>query len=221
MEEIKLNIFFNNPICHSSAMMKREDVLELGGYDERYLCSQDFDLWSRLIREGYKISNIEEYLAKIRKHENSALVGFKNREMIKEISTIIFENINHFTEVNVSLEDCHKISRIVYCLGDLSEKDERHALEMLNMIYNNINNKGYYSTRKRYLRKVFSDIYYRFAVHLVNDLRPREARRNFFHAIQIKPTNIKPYMYFFLSFIKLSQLQRMRIIKSGIKNLVS
>lgn len=219
IEDIMVNIFFNNPICHSSAMMKREEVLALGGYDERYLCSQDFELWSRFIRKGYKISNIEEYLVKIRKHENSALVGFKNREMIKEISTIIFENINHFTEVNLSLEDCHKISRIVYCLDDLSERDEKDALEILNTIYNNVNNKGYCSTKKSYLRKVFSDIYYKFAVHLVNNLRPRDARRNFFRAVRVKPNNIKSCLYFLLTFIKLSQLKRIRMIKSSIKTL--
>lgn len=217
IEKIEVNLLFNNPVCHSSSMMKRNEVLALGGYDERYLCSQDFELWSRFIRKGYKISNIEEYLVKIRKHENSALVGFKNREMIKEISTIIFENINHFTEVNVSLEDCHKISRIVYCLDDLPEKDEKDALEMLNIIYNNIKNKGYCSMRKSYLRKVFSDIYYKYAVHLVNNLRPKDARRFFFRAVRIKPDNIKSYLYFLLTFIKLSQLKRIRMIKSSIK----
>jgi glycosyltransferase involved in cell wall biosynthesis len=36
-----------NPICHGSVMMRREIVLALGGYDDRFLHAEDYDLWLR------------------------------------------------------------------------------------------------------------------------------------------------------------------------------
>jgi len=41
-----------NPFAHSTAMFKRDVVLKIGGYDESYICSQDYKLWVDLIPYG-------------------------------------------------------------------------------------------------------------------------------------------------------------------------
>ena len=46
---------------HGSMMIRRECLVEVGGYREAFVMSQDFDLWLRLL-ERYDIDNIEECL---------------------------------------------------------------------------------------------------------------------------------------------------------------
>jgi len=59
--EIKEGLRKQNWFGHGSTMMKRDVLLEVKGYDEKYKFSQDYDLWLR-ITEDYKVANIEEPL---------------------------------------------------------------------------------------------------------------------------------------------------------------
>jgi glycosyltransferase involved in cell wall biosynthesis len=51
-----------NPIPNSSAAMRRELVLEIGGYDPRYRYAMEHDLWLRLA-ERHRIVALDEILA--------------------------------------------------------------------------------------------------------------------------------------------------------------
>ena len=61
----KVNAFFP----HSSALINKSIFLELGGYDEFFKFSQDYDLWLR-ISEKYKIAASRDFLVDIRIHNN-------------------------------------------------------------------------------------------------------------------------------------------------------
>ena len=54
-----------NPFFHSSVMMRRQFLVETGGYDKSFRRSQDYDLWSRGLGVG-KYHNLQEYLLKYR-----------------------------------------------------------------------------------------------------------------------------------------------------------
>jgi glycosyltransferase involved in cell wall biosynthesis len=58
------------PICHPLALMRREAVLKVGGYDESFLVAQDLDLWLRLGEVG-KLANLPDVLLQYRQHEDS------------------------------------------------------------------------------------------------------------------------------------------------------
>ena len=60
--------------------MRREVALEIGGYDERYKNSMDYDMWLRLARRGDPIV-LDRYLASFRFLESSVsvTVGFENQ----------------------------------------------------------------------------------------------------------------------------------------------
>ncbi len=60
-------ITHGRPFPHSSAMFRRERVLGIGGYNRRFIRSQDYDLWLRLSEAG-TIACLPEALVKIRKH---------------------------------------------------------------------------------------------------------------------------------------------------------
>jgi amylovoran biosynthesis glycosyltransferase AmsE len=54
-EVVDLNaIFWNNILSHSSAMLKRKTIIEIGGYRNVYF-SEDYDLWLRLIIAGKRV----------------------------------------------------------------------------------------------------------------------------------------------------------------------
>ena len=55
---------------HSSAMFDRRVALDAGGYNPRFLMSQDRDLWARLAEAG-RIACLEEPLVRVRKHATS------------------------------------------------------------------------------------------------------------------------------------------------------
>lgn len=46
--DLRWRLLLGNPMCHGAMMLRRERVLEAGGYDERRLRAQDYDLWLRL-----------------------------------------------------------------------------------------------------------------------------------------------------------------------------
>lgn len=56
---------FFNPICHPSTMMKKEVLIEAGGYSVGTDGAEDFDLWCKLSRK-HRLGNIPEYLLRYR-----------------------------------------------------------------------------------------------------------------------------------------------------------
>jgi glycosyltransferase involved in cell wall biosynthesis len=61
--QLEFDLLFNNPFVHSSVMMRRDAVLEVGGYttDKNRQPPEDYELWSRLARKG-KVANLAERL---------------------------------------------------------------------------------------------------------------------------------------------------------------
>jgi|GEM_PF-653478 len=60
-EDIKKSLLIRNSIFHGSAMARRIALVKIGGYNENYQYSQDYDLWLRLSETG-EIRNLPEYL---------------------------------------------------------------------------------------------------------------------------------------------------------------
>jgi hypothetical protein len=66
---IRWHLLFDNPLVHTSVMFRREPVWDrLGGYDEAFTTSQDFELWSRLAAAGLRMRNLPATLVDFRIH---------------------------------------------------------------------------------------------------------------------------------------------------------
>ena len=59
---------FRNPMAHSSILLRRRDILQLGAYSTTYFGTQDYDLWCRAAREGLRIENVDRVLIQYRLH---------------------------------------------------------------------------------------------------------------------------------------------------------
>ena len=65
-------MLFDCAIIHPTVMMKRDVVMETGGYDPRFIHTEDTELWSRLIFST-RFANLQEILHSRRLHGKSIM----------------------------------------------------------------------------------------------------------------------------------------------------
>ena len=105
-------IFFTTPVVHVSVLMRREVILSLGGYDENYHILADYELWSRLLKRRYCLTNLMEILVGYMLSPNS--FGEKNAhgKSFGEACKIIQANINKFSNMPISYEQASNIHKM-------------------------------------------------------------------------------------------------------------
>ena len=97
---IRWRLLFKNTFIHSSIMYKKILAQRIGGYDESFSSSQDYDLWSRL-NLNWETVNIPERLIKLRIHENS--ISSKNKsEQLDNLKKISKRNIEKILDKKIS-----------------------------------------------------------------------------------------------------------------------
>jgi len=77
---------FENPFIHSSVMMRTDSLREIGGYDEKFNVTQDYELWMRLLKKG-RVKNISDPLVLLRLHEES--ITAKSRTTQIELARLV------------------------------------------------------------------------------------------------------------------------------------
>ena len=67
------DFIFANQVCHAGCMMRKDVLQQLGGYDTSLdvVRIEDYDLWVRLYKAGYKAYNIQEALYSMRDDRNA------------------------------------------------------------------------------------------------------------------------------------------------------
>lgn len=108
------------PFRHPSLLYKKSEILKAGNYREFYLC-EDYDLYVRLLRNGCKCYNIQEYLVYMRIGKDF----YKRRGGWKYMKTILkFKNeqlkTGYFSFVDY-LEST--IPHVIVCLMPNSLRD--------------------------------------------------------------------------------------------------
>jgi hypothetical protein len=59
---VKQFMLFRNPLAHPTVMFRRSVFEDGNRYDTQFTLNQDYELWSRLVIAGYRISNVPEFL---------------------------------------------------------------------------------------------------------------------------------------------------------------
>lgn len=90
---LKLDLLFNNPFVHSSVMMRRDMVLEIGGYttEPARQPPEDYELWSRLSRR-WAVANLGQRLLHYREVSGSMSRNGEN-PFLDKLLLISAENI--------------------------------------------------------------------------------------------------------------------------------
>lgn len=83
------------PIPHPSVMFKKDVILKLNGYNETYLCAEDYDLWLRALSKGYRIEKLSEKLIKYRIHKKSkSSFEYGENKMMKYVISARIDYLN-------------------------------------------------------------------------------------------------------------------------------
>jgi len=74
---IRWQLLFDGPFIHSSVMFRRAVVWNaFEGYDESFVASQDFELWTRLNAAGCQMRNLSATLVDFRVHRGSVTTRY-------------------------------------------------------------------------------------------------------------------------------------------------
>lgn len=80
--------------AHSVTMYRRRAAATVGGYDVRYALAQDYDLWTRLAREG-RVVVLREAGARYRLHPDSVTTS-KAERLEREVSEIAARTLRQY-----------------------------------------------------------------------------------------------------------------------------
>ena len=117
---------------HSSACFKRDIVLGIGGYRERFRHSEDIDLWLRLAEIG-KLSCIDNLVLQLRKHEENISNSVIHLQQLRGVTA----RICYF---------CRKIG-----LSDPSLLDENKWQKFTSWVEKRMDEKGCFQRREGWL----------------------------------------------------------------------
>ena len=100
LNKLKFELTTTNPIVHSGVFYKKTTVDSLGGYNNNYLHSEDYKLYSDLINKDHKITNLPNILIKYR-HSSSAISRTKSTRKVQldHAFAISFENITKYIQL--------------------------------------------------------------------------------------------------------------------------
>lgn len=96
-KEIKQTIKLSNPFNHPTVLFKKSIVQRVGGYSSDFLGFEDYELWARIIKEGYEVLNIPQVLVDFRVNKtqisrrngmNYVKKEFKFINQLKSLGTI-------------------------------------------------------------------------------------------------------------------------------------
>jgi glycosyltransferase involved in cell wall biosynthesis len=79
--KIKSKLEKRNPIIHPSVMFRAEARFR---YRDKFVCSEDYDLYLRILSKGLKITNLEEFLLEYRISKDSFVSTMPNQEFYFE-----------------------------------------------------------------------------------------------------------------------------------------
>jgi hypothetical protein len=79
VDDVTSRLIFENPVVHSSVMLRKSDVLNISGYSEDLVSQFDYELWVRMAAQGYRIHKLALPLAGKRLHGRQSFGGRRRR----------------------------------------------------------------------------------------------------------------------------------------------
>jgi hypothetical protein len=130
-EEVLFRLCYGVPVVHISIVARADALRAVGGYDTTYRYSQDYALWSALVRAGYRIANVLEPLAAFRERADSINAVNKLGAAAEETCRIAQSNALEIAGVGVSLEQARTVDLLMFPSAGLSLDDMVGAIRTL------------------------------------------------------------------------------------------
>lgn len=137
-DDIILRSLIASPIHHVGSIFKKEDIMANGGYDERCMIAADYDLWSKLLRNGFRMTTTPKILMAIREHAQSLSRSERGKRELEEITEIAQKNINKFVSMKFSGDEVALFCRANYDEENLTAAEFKQAVEVTKRVYINL-----------------------------------------------------------------------------------
>ncbi len=125
-------LLFGNQIPHTSVMLKRQALIELGGYAEWAKRSQDYELWAR-VNHQHKVLMIPDILVYWRDH-SSNITQIDNQAQRDTQREVVYQSLQRLTGFPISRDFALHLHELVHC-GKYAAKDYTiDALKLLDQI---------------------------------------------------------------------------------------
>lgn len=113
------------PMVHPSVMMRKQVLLDFGGYSQKALYSEDYELWDRLIA-CTRFANLANQLLFLRKHERNISTIMEEKHMEFAVA---FSRINIQRTIGRDIDN-----RLVLCLISMGESSAELAGEAAELV---------------------------------------------------------------------------------------
>lgn len=135
LEDIILKTIIKSPINHGSALIKKDVILNIGGYNSNYKIAADYDLWTKFLKQNRNIISNPEILMAIRCHRDSESEKNRLTLVLKEFAEISRRYILSLTDMNLTEDEAMLMCRAQYDEGRLNKEDFLQAVEIHKNIY--------------------------------------------------------------------------------------
>ena len=209
------NIFFGTSILHVGTLIKKVSLDGVGGYTEDIKIVQDFDLWSKFIKSGFKIISISDILVAVRVYPNSLGGLNESTTGVSEMSQIICENVKSFTKLNLSFKDAKKM-RLFYRFPEkLNEQEFAYINNLYLEVFRNI--KIEFFINKVALSKMIKNKmlipYLKRAIYFSSIGNVKRARKIIYLYLKNYGFHIRPLILIIFSFISPSIISNIMVLK--------
>lgn len=213
-EDIILKMLYGSPINHVSVLLDLNSVKDVGGYRPEFIIAADFDLWSRLIRKGYKLTTIPETLTAYTVSGDSysyRSVPIKNKEVVD----IVYENIRFFSDYVISKEDVELTMQMF--LGEVASMSEENVLKgqlLFKNIVDEIKLELCQKINTNKIESILSNNHYLAAYHLILEERLSDARHLITRFVLNNGLNSRSFIIYLLTFVKPKLVKKLNYYKS-------
>lgn len=210
-EGVIFHIFIGNAINHVGSLFNKEIVLKKGGYNDKFKISQDYELWSSLIRNKFRLVNITDMLVAVRVHENShSYVTEKDRGLM-EVAEIIYRNVSSLTMLKISYNDAIKMRVFYRFPHQLTNEEFRNTQNLYINIFNNLKEefKLEPSFLKLKLKKQMLLPYYRRAIFEIENNRSKYARKMLLNYYTLYGFHVIMCVIFLVTFLDKAIVKRL------------
>ena len=182
---IRWQLLFNNAFCHSSLMIRKRFLDQIGGNYDNLTSAQDFSLVSRLVKVS-KLANLPDFLVMWRKSEQQISSSRKTEQELMA-SEISMKNINELMGCSfISRSEANNIRKFFYSRVSVSAKDIP-LIEKWIVIFHKFIEKNHSRQDKLEMKIIISKFINQIISLLNLNITKRQVRKIVWACLKIDP----------------------------------
>jgi len=213
-EDIVIQALTSSPVNHVSVLMKRDDILNAGGYNPDFRILADYELWSRLIIKGLNITNIPEVLTAYTLSESS--YGSRNKDIaIEEKTMIVQNNIKALSNYQIDKATVRKlIDMFESNITSMTDEEIRKTEALYRDILLNFKPELGINVTENKIRNLMKKNYFIEAYHYLLEKKGEETRKIVRKCILNHGADLYSIILLLLSFLNIGGMRKLNYIRA-------